>query len=155
MKVALLALIGGTIVLGLALYAGYLLLQLKKQKDLQRTHQTEALNRRNNNIFENVDLLCRAGLQGQCDLSEVCIRVYSMMEYIQGEQFIHLDTSFPSISELYHIVKEMARGDSRQQLSKQERMKQNLIRHKAESRLMDAIMEELRVLQEQVVALKH
>ena len=35
MNVTLLAIAGGVIVLGLASYAGYLLLQLKKQKELQ------------------------------------------------------------------------------------------------------------------------
>lgn len=98
-------------------------------------------------FFENVHTLCQAGIQGQCDLSEISIRVYCIMDYVQGENRVNFDEVYPAISELYHIVKDMARGEDRQQLAKKERMQQNLTRQKAESRLTDAIIEELKVLQ--------
>ncbi|MDQ2193987.1 MULTISPECIES: DUF2489 domain-containing protein [unclassified Vibrio] len=153
MNVTLLAIAGGIIILGLASYAGYLLLQLKKQKDLQLQHQTLAIEKRNANIFDSVNTLCMAGIQGQCDLSEISIRVYCIMDYVQGEQRIDFDSSYPSISELYYIVKDMPRGEERSQLAKQERMKHNLVRQKAEARLMDAIVEELKVLQKRIAPL--
>ncbi|MBF4373120.1 DUF2489 domain-containing protein [Vibrio anguillarum] len=153
MNVTLLAIAGGIIILGLASYAGYLLLQLKKQKDLQLQHQTLAIEKRNANIFDSVNTLCMAGIQGQCDLSEISIRVYCIMDYVQGEQRIDFDSSYPAISELYSIVKDMPRGEERSQLAKQERMKHNLVRQKAEARLMDAIVEELNVLQKRIAPL--
>ncbi|AEH31879.1 DUF2489 domain-containing protein [Vibrio anguillarum] len=153
MNVTLLAIAGGIIILGLASYAGYLLLQLKKQKDLQLQHQTLAIEKRNANIFDSVNTLCMAGIQGQCDLSEISIRVYCIMDYVQGEQRIDFDSSYPAISELYYIVKDMPRGEERSQLAKQERMKHNLVRQKAEARLMDAIVEELKVLQKRIAPL--
>lgn len=153
MNVTLLAIAGGIIILGLASYAGYLLLQLKKQKDLQLQHQTLAIEKRNANIFDSVNTLCMAGIQGQCDLSEIRIRVYCIMDYVQGEQRIDFDSSYPAISELYSIVKDMPRGEERSQLAKQERMKHNLVRQKAEARLMDAIVEELKVLQKRIAPL--
>ncbi|AQM18440.1 DUF2489 domain-containing protein [Vibrio anguillarum] len=153
MNVTLLAIAGGIIILGLASYAGYLLLQLKKQKDLQLQHQTLAIEKRNANIFDSVNTLCMAGIQGQCDLSEISIRVYCIMDYVQGEQRIDFDSSYPAISELYSIVKDMPRGEERSQLAKQERMKHNLVRQKAEARLMDAIVEELKVLQKRIAPL--
>lgn len=153
MNVTLLAIAGGIIILGLASYAGYLLLQLKKQKDLQLQHQTLAIEKRNANIFDSVNTLCMAGIQGQCDLSEISIRVYCIMDYVQGEQRIDFDSSYPAISELYYIVKDMPRGEERSQLAKQERMKHNLLRQKAEARLMDAIVEELKVLQKRIAPL--
>ena len=94
-----------------------------------------------------------AGIQGQCDLSEISIRVYCIMDYVQGEQRIDFDSSYPAISELYSIVKDMPRGEERSQLAKQERMKHNLVRQKAEARLMDAIVEELKVLQKRIAPL--
>ncbi len=141
MNVTLLAIAGAVIIIALASYAGYLLLQLKKQKELQLKHQKLAIDKRNANIFENVHTLCQAGIQGQCDLSEISIRVYNIMDYVQGEDRIDFDTTYPAISELYHTVKDMARGEDRQQLAKKERMQQNLTRHKAEQRLTDAIIE--------------
>ena len=155
MNVTLLAIAGGIIILGLASYAGYLLLQLKKQKDLQLQHQTLAIEKRNANIFDSVNTLCMAGIQGQCDLSEISIRVYCIMDYVQGEQRIDFDSVYPAISELYHIVKDMPRGEERQQLPKQERMKQNLARQKAEGRLTDAIVEELKALQTRIAPLNN
>ncbi|EPW8047293.1 DUF2489 domain-containing protein [Vibrio sp. Vb1026] len=155
MNVTLLAIAGVVIIIALASYAGYLLLQLKKQKELQLKHQKLAIDKRNANIFENVHTLCQAGIQGQCDLSEISIRVYNIMDYVQGEDRVDFDKTYPAISELYHIVKDMARGEERQQLAKKERMQQNLTRHKAESRLTDAIIEELKVLQKNVQPLNN
>lgn len=155
MNVTLLAIAGVVIIIALASYAGYLLLQLKKQKELQLKHQKLAIDKRNANIFENVHTLCQAGIQGQCNLSEISIRVYNIMDYVQGEDRVDFDKTYPAISELYHIVKDMARGEERQQLAKKERMQQNLTRHKAESRLTDAIIEELKVLQKNVQPLNN
>ncbi|EGQ7781166.1 DUF2489 domain-containing protein [Vibrio parahaemolyticus] len=155
MNVTLLAIAGAVIIIALASYAGYLLLQLKKQKELQLKHQKLAIDKRNANIFENVHTLCLAGIQGQCDLSEISIRVYCIMDYVQGENRVNFDEVYPAISELYHIVKDMARGEDRQQLAKKERMQQNLTRQKAESRLTDAIIEELKVLQKNVQPLNN
>lgn len=155
MNVTLLAIAGGAIILGLASYAGYLLLKLKKQKELQLQQQKLAIEKRNANIFESVNILCLAGIQEQCDLSEVSIRLYNIMDYVQGEDRVDFDKEFPATSELYHIVKDMARGEDRQQLEKKERMKQNLERHKAEARLQDAIVEELQRLQKKVQPLNN
>lgn len=145
-----LAIAGGVIIFGLALYAGYLLFQLKKQNELQLQHRLLAIEKRNANIFESVRVLCMAGIQGQCDLSEVSIRLYNIMDYVQGEQRVDFDQEYPATSELFHIVKDMARGEARQSLVKKERMQQNLARHKAESRLQEAIVVELGRLQRHV-----
>ncbi|UYI47200.1 DUF2489 domain-containing protein [Vibrio parahaemolyticus] len=155
MNVTLLAIAGAVIIIALASYAGYLLLQLKKQKELQLKHQKLAIDKRNANIFENVHTLCQAGIQGQCDLSEISIRVYCIMDYVQGEDRIDFDKTYPAISELYHIVKDMARGEDRQQLAKKERMQQNLTRQKAESRLTESIIEELELLKKNVQPLNN
>ena len=155
MNVTLLAVVGGVIVLGLASYAGYLLLQLKKQKELQEQHKKLAIEKRNANIFESVHTLCLAGIQGQCDLSEISIRLYNIMDYVQGEERVDFDKAYPATSELFHIVKDMERGEERQSMVKKERMKQNLQRQKAEARLENAIIEELKQLQKQIKPLNN
>ena len=155
MNVTLLAIAGAVIIIALASYAGYLLLQLKKQKELQLKHQKLVIDKRNANIFENVHTLCQAGIQGQCDLSEISIRVYCIMDYVQSEDRIDFDKTYPAISELYHIVKDMARGEDRQQLAKKERMQQTLARQKAESRLTESIVKELELLKKNVQPLNN
>ncbi|MGF1722654.1 DUF2489 domain-containing protein [Vibrio kyushuensis] len=155
MNVTLLAAIGSLIIAGLACYAGYLLLQVKKQKDLQQQQQKLAIDKRNANIYENVNALCLAGIQGQCDLSEISIRVYNIMDYVQGDNRIDFDQHYPALSELYHVVKDMARADDRQALAKKEKMEQNLLRHKAEVKLADAIVEELKTLQKKIAPLNN
>lgn len=150
MNVTLLAIAGGIIILGLASYAGYLLVQLKKQKALQQKHRELAIEKRNANIFENVSTLCMVGIQGQCDLSEISIRIYCIMDYLQDPQRVNLDEVYPSIAELYHVVKDMPRGEKRSELAKKVRMEQNLVRMKAESRLSDSITQELKDLHQQV-----
>ncbi len=149
------SIIGAVIIIGLASYAVSLLFKLKKQTKLQSEMrekqaelQLEALHKRNANIFENVVTLCRVGIQGQCDLSEITIRVYSIMEYLQGDAKIDVDKKYPAIAELYHVVKDMARGEARQQLAKKDRMQQNMQRMKAESRLSALIHNELKALQQ-------
>ena len=155
MNVTLLAIAGGIIILGLGCYAGYLLLQVKKQTELQKQHKALAIEKRNANIFDNVNTLCLAGIQGQCDLSEISIRVYNIMDFVQGDERVDFDAEYPATSELYHVVKDMARGEDRQNLPKRERMKQNLARQKAESRLNESIIEELKQLQKKVKPLNN
>ncbi|GAD80496.1 DUF2489 domain-containing protein [Vibrio ezurae] len=153
MDMVVLASIGAIIILGLAAYAAYLLKKLNKQKQLIQQHQALAIAKRNAKIFESVDTLCLAGIQGQCDLSELSIRLCNILDYVQGEQRIDVAECYPALSELFKVVKDMARGDERQQLAKQERMKQNLARHKTETRLNDAIIAELKDLQGRVAPL--
>ena len=148
--VTLLALLGGAIILALAGYASSLLMKLKKQKELQEQHRKLAIQKRNVNIFDNVVLLCQASLQEQCDYSEMSIRLYCIMDYLQDDDRIDVEKEYPALSELYHVVKDMPRGDKRQALAKQDRMKDNLIRTKAEARLQDAVKIEIQQLHDRI-----
>ncbi|CAQ77917.1 MULTISPECIES: DUF2489 domain-containing protein [Aliivibrio] len=148
--VTLLALLGGAIILALAGYASSLLMKLKKQKELQERHRKLAIQKRNANIFDNVVLLCQASLQEQCDYSEMSIRLYCIMDYLQDDDRIDVEKEYPALSELYHVVKDMPRGDKRQALAKQDRMKDNLIRTKAEARLQDAVKIEIQQLHDRI-----
>ena len=148
--VTLLALLGGAIILALAGYAGSLLMKLKKQKELQEQHRKLAIQKRNANIFENVVLLCQAGMQEQCDYSELAIRLYSIMDYLQEDDRIDVEQDYPALSELFHVVKDMPRGDARQELAKHDRMKDNLVRTKAEARLQDTIKIEIQQLHDRI-----
>lgn len=150
MSVTILLIVGGLIILGLASYAVHLLRQVNKQKQLEQQVMNIAVAKRNANIFDSVNTLCFAGIQGQCDLSEVSIRIYCILDYIQGDDRIDVEKQYPALYELYDIVKDMARGDARQELAKQDRMKQTLARQKAEARLAEDMIEDLKKLQVQI-----
>ncbi|PWI33050.1 DUF2489 domain-containing protein [Vibrio albus] len=150
MNVTVLISVGAVVILALAVYAGYLWWQVKKQNALKLEFQTIAIAKRNANIFSNVDTLCLVGIQKQCDLAEISIRLCGMLEFVQGEHRIDVEKQYPAIYELYSTVRDMARGDARTALEKQERMKQDFARHKAESRLTAAITEELEQLKQHI-----
>ncbi|WP_413285454.1 DUF2489 domain-containing protein [Vibrio sp. MA40-2] len=150
MSVTIMVIIGGLIILGLISYAAYLWLQVSKQKQQQSNAKNKAISKRNGNIFDSVNTLCLAGIQGQCDLSEISIRVFCILDYVQGEQRIDVQKEYPALFELYDIVKDMARGEARQKLAKQDRMRQTLERQKAEARLNDEVVKNLQKLQDQI-----
>ncbi|MBD1576032.1 MULTISPECIES: DUF2489 domain-containing protein [Vibrio] len=155
MSTALFAFVGAIIIIGLASYAGFLLMQLKKQKQLIQIQQQHAIDQRNANIFENVHTLCMAGVQQQCDLAEIVIRVVCIMDYVQGDDRVDFAVDYPAINELYQVVKDMARGDDRQALDKKDRMKQTLARQKAESRLTETVLTELGQLKQNIQPLNN
>lgn len=147
MSLTLLLIPAALIILALAGYALSLLVKLRQQRQQRQAAVDAAIARRNANIFASVHTLCLAGIQQQCDLAEISIRVCSMLDYLQGEQRIDVSAELPALFELYQVVKEMARGEARQALSTKMRMQQDLTRYKAESRLTDAIVPELQKLQ--------
>ncbi|KLV07794.1 coproporphyrinogen III oxidase [Photobacterium aquae] len=138
------------IVVPLAAYAVYLLVKLYQQ---HRRHvafmaqaqqrQAEGIRQRNANIMESVYTIAEAALQGQCDLSEAAIRLCKLMEVLQGESQIDAASCYPALHELYLVVQDMPRGEARSTLAKQERMKLDLIRMKAEARLNETIKADL------------
>jgi len=145
--------LAGSIVAVLAMYAGYLLFKLYQQNArhkafLERTNlqQAEKIQERNSNIMESVLIIAEAGKQDQCDMSEVAIRLYKLMEVLQGDRQVDFASQYPAMNELYHVVKDMPRGDARKTLQKKERMELDLRRMKAEARLLADIKCELDVV---------
>ena len=146
-------LIGGLVLTFLSFYAISLLLKVRKQTKIQHHYKMTAINKRNLVIFDSVSSLCLAGIQEQCELSEVSLRVCNLIIHVQMENKIHLESEYPVIFELYLVVKSMHIGAQRKELSKRERMEEDLIRYKAEARLKDSMLEELENLHKRVNAL--
>ncbi|MBP2700857.1 DUF2489 domain-containing protein [Photobacterium lucens] len=146
----LLLVIGGTIVTALGMYAGFLLVKLYQQNQRHKVflaraeqQQKEAIETRNNTILESVFVIAAATKQGQCDLSEAAIRLYKLMEALQADKSVDFSATYPAIYELYEVVKDMPRGEARQQTEKRTRMRFDLERMKAETRLQETIAVEL------------
>ncbi|WP_068326310.1 DUF2489 domain-containing protein [Photobacterium jeanii] len=142
--------LGGSIVAVLACYAGYLLFKLYQQTQRHKAflaraeaEQEQKRDQRNATIMDSVFIIADAGKQAQCDMSEVSIRLYKLMEVLQGDAALDFAATYPAMNELYHVVKDMPRGEARQTIQKKERMQLDLIRMKAEARLQDSIMLEL------------
>ncbi|WWE60333.1 DUF2489 domain-containing protein [Parasalinivibrio latis] len=134
---------GGLIIFGLSVYAGSLLMKLRRQNQLQKQAMDDAISARNDKIIESVNVIAFAAQQKQCDLAEAAIRLYMIMDHLQGERRIEFPQRYPALYELYDEVKDLDRGESRKTLPKKERMQQDLKRMKAEARLAEAIQVEL------------
>jgi tRNA A37 methylthiotransferase MiaB len=148
--ITLLFVIGSVVVAGLALYAGLLLAKLYQQQQRHKLflaraaeQQVEAIKARNDNILESVFIIAMACKQDQCDISEAAIRLYKLMEVLQADKQVDFAATYPALTDLYQVVKDMPRGDARQQIEKQSRMRFDLERMKAESRLQADIKLEL------------
>ena len=79
-------------------------------------------------------------------MSEVSIRLYKLMEVLQDDRQVNFASQYPAMNELYQVVKDMPRGESRKTLQKKERMELDLRRMKAEARLLNDIKCELDVI---------
>lgn len=135
--------LGGMIIFALAGYAGILLAKLRHQTKTQEIAKLEAIDKRNLKIIESVDVIAMATLQQQCDLSEAAIRLYMIMIHLQGKKRVLFSMRFPALYELFEVVKDMPRGEDRTSLQKKERMRDDMIRIKAETRLQSSIFVEL------------
>lgn len=145
--------LAGSIVAVLATYAGYLLFKLYQQNirhkvflERAKLQQAEKIQERNTNIMDSVFIIAEAGKQDQCDMSEVSIRLYKLMEVLQDDRQVNFASQYPAMNELYQVVKDMPRGESRKTLQKKERMELDLRRMKAEARLLNDIKCELDVI---------
>ncbi|MCJ8318927.1 MAG: DUF2489 domain-containing protein [Colwellia sp.] len=135
------------VVASLAFYAGKLLRQLKAQtvqkKRADDAHQL-ALKVHDKKILDSVVIIVRAMKEEQCDFSEGCWRISVLLDSLKTSK--ELSQQFPSIFELYNRIKELSILDSRKELAKKARMKEDLQRIKAEAELHTKIVTDLELL---------
>lgn len=132
---------GLAIIAGLAFYAGKLLSQVKQQQQEKESAEqaaVEALQVHDGKALDSVVIIARAMKEGQCDLSEGCWRLCVLLDSLRLSK--DLEQRFPSIYELYHLIKHMPILEERKKLAKKERMAFDLERMKAESTLNDSIL---------------
>ncbi|WP_375058609.1 DUF2489 domain-containing protein [Zobellella sp. DQSA1] len=118
------ALLGGVIIVGLAVYAGILLARLKQQT--QRREQ--AIARRNERILDSIRTIAMAVRDDQCNLSEGAIRLTNLLNTLQFSSPKDFAGDYPGLYDLYDRVKEMPTHEARKQLKRNERMRQDLQR---------------------------
>ncbi|QXW31676.1 DUF2489 domain-containing protein [Aeromonas sanarellii] len=133
------ALLGGLILLGLAVYAGTLLARLKRQHDGQQ----QAIAVRNERILESVRVIAHAVRDGQCDYSEGAIRLTNLLDALQIKEGRAFASEFPGLYGLYDKVKEMPTHEARRALKRNEVMKMDLERSGYEAELEAQILQDV------------
>lgn len=136
------ALAAVVIIVGLALYAGKLLAQLK----LQTQRQRQAIDKRNARILESIHTIALAVSQDQCNLSEGAIRLTHLLNALQFTQPQDFRSRYPRVHELYEKVKEMPTHEARKEYKRNEIMRFDLQRAGFEHELEDKIKIEVKEL---------
>ena len=127
------------VILGLGFYAGRLLFLLKQQKK----RKNDATNARVANITESIILISKAMEQQQCDLSEGVIRIVNLLNALPLNNPPDFKAKFPHTHALFVAISGFAVLEARQQLSKQERRKQDKAREQIESEYESKVLDEL------------
>ncbi|GGB43599.1 hypothetical protein GCM10011502_16150 [Oceanisphaera marina] len=133
------ALVGGLIIVGLAVYAGKLLAQLK----VQNQQQQRAVNQRNLRILESINTIAMAMREDQCNLSEGAIRLTNLLNALQFAQPQNFAADYPGLYGLYDKVKDMPTHDARKQYKRNEIMRMDLQRAGFEQELEAQIKTEV------------
>lgn len=133
-----LIIIGALIIVAMAGYAIYLLLALQKQKKAFANARLARVNR----LKESIEIISKAMLSGECNLSEGVIRLKMLLEPL-GQKRLN---AYPAMFALYQVVMDMPTHDARKALKKNERMRLDLERESAEASNESQIKLELRQL---------
>ena len=132
-----LLLVAVCIIVGMIGYAIYLLLALQKQKKALQQARRNRINR----IKESIEIIAKAMLNDDCNLSEGVLRLKMLLEPV-GMSLKH----YSAMWRLYETVEDMPTHEARRELKKNERMRLDLQRESAEAALEKNIKLELHQL---------
>ena len=132
-----LLLVAVCIIVGMIGYATYLLLALQKQKKALQQARRNRINR----IKESIEIIAKAMLNDDCNLSEGVLRLKMLLEPIGMSIKNHV-----TMLQLYEVVETMPTHEARNALKKNERMRLDLQRESAEAALEKNIKLELHQL---------
>ncbi|WP_454901388.1 DUF2489 domain-containing protein [Aggregatibacter sp.] len=132
-----LLLVAVCIIVGMIGYATYLLLALQKQKKAFQQARRNRINR----IKESIEIIAKAMLNGDCNLSEGVLRLKMLLEPVGMSIKNHV-----TMLQLYEVVETMPTHEARKALKKNERMRLDLQRESAEAALEKNIKLELHQL---------
>lgn len=133
----MLLLVAVCIIVGMISYATYLLLALQKQKKALQQARRNRINR----IKESIEIIAKAMLNDDCNLSEGVLRLKMLLEPVGMSIKNHV-----TMLQLYEVVETMPTHEARNALKKNERMRLDLQRESAEAALEKNIKLELHQL---------
>ena len=132
-----LLLVAVCIIVGMIGYATYLLLALQKQKKALQQARRNRINR----IKESIEIIAKAMLNDDCNLSEGVLRLKMLLEPVGMSIKNHV-----TMLQLYEVVETMPTHEARNALKKNERMRLDLQRESADAALEKNIKLELHQL---------
>lgn len=133
--------IAALILLGMAAYAVYLLLAVKKQNQAIKAAQQQARQARVARLTESIEIIAKAMQSGDCNLSEGVLRLKMLLDPLGNSL-----KNYPAMFALYETVQDMPTHEARRELKKNERMKLDLTRESKEVELETEIQKELVIL---------
>ena len=133
------------LLIGLSLYAIYLLKQLKIQKELI----TKAKHERTIRLKESINVIARAMQSGESNTSEGVIRLTMLLRPF-GKNL----STYPAMANLYEVVRDMPTHDDRKLLEKREILRLDLERESAEVQFEQDIKKELYILLEDIKSIE-
>jgi len=120
--------LGALIILGLSVYAGILFSRLHKQNKEIAVGEAKRLEY----LHESIATIALAMQQGQCELSEGCIRIAVLLENMPNAEKHGFAQRFPAIHSMFDKIKHMPTHDARKKYPKQEIRKMDREREQLE-----------------------
>lgn len=136
--------IGVTIIVGLAFYAGSLLGRLKRQQQRQQ----KAAEGRNERLIESIVTIARSMDQDQCSYSEGALRLAVLLDLMALDPKPNFAEEYPGIHKMYERIKHMPTHETRKTYPKPEIRKMDAEREGYEVELADTIKTDVRKLLE-------
>lgn len=125
------AALGALIILGLSIYAGILFSRLHKQNKEIAVGEAKRLEY----LHESIATIGLAMKQGQCELSEGCIRLAVLLENLPDAEQQGYAKRFPAIHAMFDKIKHMPTHDARKTYPKQEIRKMDREREQLETEM--------------------
>ena len=125
-----------------------------QRQDRSRRRTEDALARHNQTAHEermkSLEMIALAGLAGDCELSEGCLRVRALLRAYPG---LRGEPAFAPIEALYEEIRELPVGEARRRLPSAEVERQDEVRRAIEGRHRAAVLASLRALRERATSL--
>ncbi len=99
-------------------------------------------------ILESLDIICKAILQEQCEISEGSIRIRMLLD--NSKMLDSNKSDYLLFFNMYEELKEFKTHEKRNKLSKQERMNEDIKRFKVEEKYQTDFLSTVKVLHEDV-----
>lgn len=136
-------LVGVLVIVGLAYYAGSLLAQLRRQREIRDT----AIAKRNENLYQSIETIALAMQQEQCPLSEGALRVTVLLDHLaipeRNKDEHSFEQEYPAIHDMYERIKHMPTHEARKEYPRKEIRQMDAEREGYETELEQAIQEDV------------
>lgn len=144
----------GLILLALGGYLTYLLVQIRRRQkaaDLVQSALDETNQIMHDQRLKSIEMICLAARDGDCELSEACIRVKKLLEYYPG---LEHQPEYRAVQEMYREIEHFPTHDARRELSRKEMLAQDEQRHAIEDRYRELVLANFEVLVDRVRSLE-